>query len=170
MSEWSNWGRCSATCGQGTQTRSRTCQGNNCRENLKQSKNCYQPGCVNSWSSLGIPQYGPVGQYYCKSGDYYLATSFYTSNKRKVETECKKHNCDVIVEWSRNSYDKTFRGWDLGRYDAQPCPQNQKMTTKIIWQKDFEDYMNSNHTINGEINFHRPVTNLSRHLSILPKI
>ena len=119
---------------------------------------------------LGIPQYGPVGQYYCRTGDYYFATSFYTKDKKRAERECEEYNCDLIVEWSRKSYYQTYIGYDLRKFDEPACPQNQEMPTKIFWQKDFGDYMNSNHTINGEINFDRPVKYLFKHPLTLPKI
>ena len=119
---------------------------------------------------LGIPQYGPVGQSKCRIANYHFATSYYAKDKERADADCKRYDCDLIVEWSRKSYHQTHKGYDLGKFDAPVCPQNQEMTTKIFWQKDFGDYMNSNHTINGEINFDRPVKYLFKHPFTLPKI
>lgn len=102
-----------------------------------------------------IPEYAPVGQYYCKNGDYYFATSYYTKIKKTAKAKCKKHGCDVIVEWT-NKWN--WIGYDFGKSikanDKSGCPQNKDMTAKIIWQKPRADaaYTNSNNTINGYLN------------------
>ncbi|XP_031561207.1 mucin-like protein, partial [Actinia tenebrosa] len=52
FSEWSNWTRCSVSCGNGTQERNRSCSkptpaygGNNCTGNHSEIRYCTQPHC-----------------------------------------------------------------------------------------------------------------------------
>ena len=85
-----------------------------------------------------IPKYGAVGNYKCYIQTWHYATSFYAKQVNKAREKCTEYDCDVIIEWIRQPRDKRMKatiGWDLGKFDAPPCPQNEDMTAKIIWEK-----------------------------------
>lgn len=102
-----------------------------------------------------VPKYGAVGNYNCHIGTWHYATTFFAQgNLNNARERCTKFDCDVIIEWTRQPRDKrgvATIGWDLGKFDASPCPQNEDMTAKIIWEKQFEDYMNSSNITTGLI-------------------
>ena len=102
-----------------------------------------------------IPEFGAVGNYKCYIQAWHYATNFYAGGDlNKARERCTKFDCDVIIEWTRQPRDKRMKatiGWDLGKFDAPPCPQNEDMTAKIIWEKKFEDYMNPNNITTGLI-------------------
>ena len=102
-----------------------------------------------------IPKFGAVGNYKCHTGTWHFATDFYAEGRlKKAREKCEQFDCDIIVEWRRqprNKRGKATIGWELGKFDASPCPQNKDMTATIKWQKTFENYMNASNTITGLI-------------------
>ena len=95
VNRWSSWSSCSVSCGQGTKTRSRTCQGKNCRENLNESKICYLSGCVNPWSHWSQCSVS------CGQGSQYRSRSCQGNNCRENLRDSK--NCyqpDCVSPWS----------------------------------------------------------------------
>ena len=107
--------------------------------------------------AVGIPEFGPAaGKYRCHTDDWHYATSFYVSDDiNKAFEKCEKHDCDLIVEWTRKSRShmgKTYTGYDIGKYNVPACPQHKDMTAIIKYEKSHENYMNSSNTITGLIN------------------
>ena len=99
-----------------------------------------------------IPEFGAAGNYNCNIGDWHFATSFYAEQRlKKAEEKCKQFDCDIIIEWTRKSGSKTIIGWEIGKFNRRPCPQNREMNAKIIWEKSFDDYMDSNQSVAGKI-------------------
>ena len=45
--EWSNWGRCSKSCGGGEQTRDRRCYGYGCQGDSEETRACNTKPCKN---------------------------------------------------------------------------------------------------------------------------
>ena len=107
-----------------------------------------------------IPEYGPVGQLSCKTGNYHFATSSYHGSRNAAVARCKHYDCDIIVEWT-NKWNK--KGYDIGRFNkagvnkaghkSKICSQNKDMTATVYWMNQLDDYMDSNNTQNGIIIF-----------------
>ena len=111
-----------------------------------------------------IPRYGPVGDYYCRISDWHYSTSFYTRHINKAQEECKRYDCDLIIEWTKKSKygSSTYNGWDIGKFDARElCPQNPDFKAKIIFEKSYENYMNANSTVPGKFEIDCLMNNLS---------
>uniref|UniRef100_A0A0K0D672 TSP1_spondin domain-containing protein n=1 Tax=Angiostrongylus cantonensis TaxID=6313 RepID=A0A0K0D672_ANGCA len=46
LSDWGEWGPCESECGQGEQTRKRSCLSNDCDEETEERRQCWNPGKV----------------------------------------------------------------------------------------------------------------------------
>jgi choriolysin H len=103
-STWSNWGACSATCGSGTQTRTRRCnQGSTCTGDRSQSQSCKVKDC------------GPAD---CSCMDYVNKNGF--GNCKKKSSTLGGLSC--YVNLPTNCSDARNSGSDPGKkYSAVAC-------------------------------------------------
>ena len=90
-----------------------------------------------SLRTTNLPRFLPVGKFYCKSAPFHFATSYYSSSLSRTRQECHRYDCDIIIEWTKKSYHKTYTGYDFGKIDEHQstCPHNKAMTAKIVWTK-----------------------------------
>ncbi|XP_039270736.2 uncharacterized protein LOC120345378 isoform X1 [Styela clava] len=91
--KWSNWGNwgCNVQCGQGTETRSRTCEtGNNCEGDAEQTRPCTRDPCDTSCA--------PDEAIWCSANKKNCETMEYV--RRYCKTTCCKDSGGGAAKWS----------------------------------------------------------------------
>ncbi|XP_026272666.1 semaphorin-5A [Frankliniella occidentalis] len=109
-SDWSEWSACSAECGGGFQTRSRTCEGNSedCEGSPKMSRPCNMHRCKGEWSCWSEWSACSVS---CGSGMRQRTRHCLSmSNKETLgvncdgpalsQEPCESPSCESLVGWS----------------------------------------------------------------------
>lgn len=127
-SDWGNWTRCSVTCGNGTQTRTRTCtnpppqfNGKDCQGKLEDGRSCMDrekcpiDGGWGDWSNWsGCSLTCGIGtrqrERKCDSPMPQFGGKHCDENERIEEKHCREQRCPVEVSSGSGSGD----GWESG--------------------------------------------------------
>ncbi|CAD5234701.1 unnamed protein product [Bursaphelenchus xylophilus] len=106
-SAWSEWSKCSVTCGDGTRKRTRKCEsGNNCTEKLMEIKKCAEEECP-AWSSWEewtkcSEKCGKKGKRSrtrtCRQKEHQISAKLCKDDQEETQ-ECQEPDCEVQNEW-----------------------------------------------------------------------
>ena len=105
--EWSSWSDCSTTCGNGVQTRTRSCgynQGSSSHESKTEEKSCYIEECCNdtwtSWSEVdGICSNQGAGPFKKPEFRQRYTQAACSKEGTSVETETRLVQCAYTGNW-----------------------------------------------------------------------
>ena len=113
---WGSWSECSATCGNGVQTRTRTCaynQGSSIHESKTDQKTCNIQECCNdtwttwsAWDPCSDRGFGP----YKKQRSRHKFTSHACAQEGKsVQTESQTQDCSETGNWGTGKFKNTVK-------------------------------------------------------------
>ena len=116
LSEWGSWSDCSTTCGEGIQTRTRTCayDAANFSQSLTEQKTCQIQECCNdtwtSWSGYGSCSDHGAGPYKRqRSRQKFVQVPACSQEGKTVQYDYQTQDCSYTGDWGTGKLKKTVK-------------------------------------------------------------